>query len=297
MEIKDCPMISIVLPVYNGEKYLAQSIESCIDQSFEDWELLIIDDCSSDSSAMIAQEFEKKDSRIHYYKNEVNLKLPRSLNRGFSLAKGKYLTWTSDDNYYRVDALKKMLYALQSRKADFVFAGSTVINGRDEVIERKTVSENPKHFIWHHNIVGACFMYSREVYQKTGEYDPNVFLCEDYDYWLRIFPRFRVVYVDEDLYVYRLHEKALTATHRPEQFLATEKVLLKNMKYSKKYLTGLDKGYAHRALVRSCSLRKSVLEKYKYLPGWCCYKVWYELLGKRKMQDDGSWRVKGEELK
>lgn len=291
------PVISIVLPVYNGERYLEQSIKSCVDQTFKDWELLIIDDCSSDRSVEIAQKYAACDERIHYYRNEKNLKLPRSLNRGFSLTKGEYLTWTSDDNYFRPQALEKMLKALEMRHADLVFSAYTVIDGNDKFIEQRKESGNPKHLIWHHNVVGACFMYSRKVYEKVGEYDPNLFLGEDYDYWLRIVPRFRSVYIDEDLYVYRSHEKALTLTHREEQFRVGEEVRLKNLAYNKKYLNNLDKSYAYHSLVRNCRVRKSFWEKYKYLPGWCWYKIQYELFEKRKLQDDGSWRVKGEELR
>ena len=81
-------LISVVLPVYNGEKYLRESIDSVIAQTYQNWELLIVDDCSTDSTALIAKEYAEKDSRIHYYLNEKNLRLPRNLNRGFSLAKG-----------------------------------------------------------------------------------------------------------------------------------------------------------------------------------------------------------------
>lgn len=75
-------MISIVLPVYNGERYLKKSIESCLNQSYRNWELLIIDDGSTDRSAEIAKEYVQIDSRVHYYRNEHNLKLPKTLNRG-----------------------------------------------------------------------------------------------------------------------------------------------------------------------------------------------------------------------
>ena len=85
-------LISIVLPIYNGEKYMRQSIDSIIGQTYQNWELLIVDDSSTDGTAAIAAEYVQKDSRIQYYKNPQNMRLPRTLNRGFSLAKGAYLT-------------------------------------------------------------------------------------------------------------------------------------------------------------------------------------------------------------
>ena len=81
-------LISIVLPIYNGEKYMRKSIDSVLAQTYANWELLIIDDGSTDNTAIIAQEYAAKDHRIRYYKNPENMRLPRTLNRGFSLAKG-----------------------------------------------------------------------------------------------------------------------------------------------------------------------------------------------------------------
>ena len=77
-------LISIVLPVYNGAKYLRESIDSVLAQTYTNWELLIVDDCSGDETPEIAREYAEKDPRIHYYRNEQNLRLPRNLNKGFS---------------------------------------------------------------------------------------------------------------------------------------------------------------------------------------------------------------------
>lgn len=269
------PEVSIVLPVYNGEKFLRTSIESCQKQTFTNWELLVIDDGSTDKSAEIVKEYEKQDSRIHYYKNEVNLKLPKTLNRGFSFAKGNYLTWTSDDNYYYPQAIEKMVKALKERQSEFVFAECSIINEEGKEISTITAPHDYKHAIWDYDFVGACFMYSRKVYETIGEYDPNLFLCEDYDYWLRIFSKFPVTYLDEQLYAYRRHDKALSVTHKNGQYEMLEKVLLKNFEYKEDAIT-LDKFYLYRGLHRSRSLRTSWKEKYEYFPILFCYKVWHK---------------------
>ena len=119
---KDDKLISIILPVYNGEQYLAESIESVLAQTYQYWELLILDDCSTDKTQIISKEFEKRDNRIKYYRNEKNLKLPGDLNRGFSLSKGSYLTWTSDDNRFRSEALEVMVNSLLANKADLTYS-------------------------------------------------------------------------------------------------------------------------------------------------------------------------------
>ena len=91
------PKVSIVLPTYNGSKFLSRSIESVQEQAETDWELIIVNDCSTDNTLDIAQKYAQQDKRISVITNEQNKKLPASLNVGFSRAKGKYLTWTSDD--------------------------------------------------------------------------------------------------------------------------------------------------------------------------------------------------------
>mgnify|MGYP003290015543 CR=1 FL=1 len=222
-------LVSIVLPIYNGEKYMRQSIDSILSQTYQNWELLIVDDGSTDQTANIALEYTKKDSRIHYHKNPQNMRLPRTLNRGFSLAQGDYLTWTSDDNYYYPTAIETMLRALQDNEKHFAFASCDVINETGENVEVITVHEGSKKMLLGSNSVGACFLYSREVYENTGEYDPEMTLVEDFDYWQRICMRYEPVCISEKLYAYRWHDGALTSTMRKETFNRTlEKMLLKN---------------------------------------------------------------------
>ncbi len=222
-------LISIVLPVYNGEKYLRESIDSVIAQTYQTWELLILDDCSTDRSTEIAKEYEARDNRIHYYRNEQNLRLPRNLNKGFSLARGDYLTWTSDDNRYKPQAIEKMHAALVSANAQFVFASCRIIDGDGKEVEYIMVNEACKKKIIGMNPVGACFLYTRKAFEAVGEYDPELTLVEDFDYWQRLYTQFGAATLEEILYEYRWHDGALTSTMRQNTFNQTlEKVLLKN---------------------------------------------------------------------
>lgn len=222
-------LISIILPIYNGEKYMRESIDSILNQSYTNWELLIIDDGSTDNTPAIASEYKDMDSRVHYYKNEQNMRLPRTLNRGFSLAKGDYLTWTSDDNYYYPTALEKMIHALETQNKDFVFASCDVINAEGEIVETIAVNDHSLKMLVGSNPVGACFMYSRKAYEVTGDYDPELTLVEDFDYWQRIAVRFLPICISEKLYAYRWHDGALTSTMKKDQFNCNlERTLLKN---------------------------------------------------------------------
>lgn len=241
-------LISIVLPVYNGAKYLRESIESVIAQTYPNWELLIVDDCSKDETPSIAQEYARKDERIRYYRNEENLRLPRNLNKGFSLTRGDYLTWTSDDNRYRPEALERMHDALTHTSAQFVYCSMDVIDENDNLIETYLVNPGSTKRLVGFNTVGACFLYTRKAYEAVGDYDHEMILVEDYDYWQRIAMRFETVTIGQVLYDYRRHGGALTSTMRQEQFNRNrEKMLLKNIGGFGK-LDTLQKYYFYSAL-------------------------------------------------
>ncbi len=267
-------LISIVLPVYNGAKYLRESIDSVLAQTYTNWELLIVDDCSKDETPDIANEYVQRDSRIHYYRNEQNLRLPRNLNKGFSLTKGNYLTWTSDDNRYHPTALERMHAALEAAPtAQFVFASCRIIDGEGKPVEQILVYQGSEKQIVGFNPVGACFMYTRKAYEAVGDYDPDLVLVEDYDYWQRIFMRFDTVAIEDILYDYRWHDGALTSTMRKDQFNTNlEKMLLKNVSGFGK-LDLLQKYYFYQGLYncrKNLGDQKNPYEA-KYRP----LRIWY----------------------
>lgn len=207
------PLVSIVLPVYNGEKYLKTAIESILKQSYKNWELIIIDDCSTDGTSDIVKEFEKKDPRVKCYRNEINLKLPRSLNKGFSIAKGEYFTWTSDDNICKESMLEVLVNTLEEKpEIGMVYSDYVVIDAEGNEIE--TFKEADPDYLIHGNVCGASFLYRREIANKIGEYDAAMFLAEDYDYWIRIYSKTEILHIKDILYFYRVHDQSLTETRK-----------------------------------------------------------------------------------
>lgn len=208
------PKISIVLPTFNGERYLKSSIHSILSQTFPDWELIIVDDCSTDGTADIIKHYAQSDSRIRVICNEKNQKLPGSLNIGFSVAKGEYLTWTSDDNLYLPDALAEMAACLDFHPDIFmVRCDMQIIDENGTVTGCAGTYTNEK--IYTYNCLGACFLYRKEVYDQIGNYDIHTFCVEDYDYWLRILDCFGSIQsIDKILYQYRRHSGSLTETKK-----------------------------------------------------------------------------------
>lgn len=203
------PLVSIVLPTHNGSRYLRESIDSCLRQTHENLELIIVNDGSTDETEEIVLSY--GDPRIVYARHHPNAGLPRTLNVGFALAKGDYLTWTSDDNYYADEALEVMLNELQGRepKVQFVYCDYALIDGEGGSAGLRRVGTPAS--LRRRNQVGPCFLYTRRAALAVGTYSPELFLAEDYEYWLRIFFRFSISPVRRVLYSYRLHDNSLSS--------------------------------------------------------------------------------------
>ena len=206
-------LVSIVLPVYNGGTYLRQSIQSCLSQTYENIELIVVDDASQDDSAAIVRAH--SDPRIRLIRHETNRKLPAALNTGFRASSGAYLTWTSHDNYYVPTAIEELADFLeQSPGVDFVYSDEYVVDERDHTVHLDRTG--PVERLVEQSCLGGSFLYTRAVYDRLGPYDEGLFLAEDYDYWLRALASFKLAHLDRPLYYYRLHPRSLTVRFEAE---------------------------------------------------------------------------------
>lgn len=223
------PKVSIVIPVYNGETYLEESIESVIAQTFQDWELWLVNDGSTDRSPEIMETYTKMDKRIRILTNPENLKLPRTLNKGFQHTQGEYLTWSSDDNRYAPDAIEIMVQALDaSPDYGLVYCDMDYIHENGIALAHQSPD---LHRLYVEDCIGACFMYRREVLETVGEYDPDMILVEDYDYWLRISRKYSILHIPKCAYHYRFHENSLTMTRQREVAFQRHRMRLRELDF------------------------------------------------------------------
>ncbi|MBI2868956.1 MAG: glycosyltransferase [Chloroflexi bacterium] len=238
-EVRGQALVSIVLPTYNGARYLRQSIESCLNQTYSNIELIIVDDGSTDDTPDIIGSF--RDSRIKSLKHDKNKGLPHALNTGFAAARGEFLTWTSDDNEYLPQAIEEMVAFLTVQDCPFVYCDYFSVS--DEMAEKKPIKFPDFPPFERGNYIGACFMLRREVAAETGEYDSGVSLVEDYDYWIRISRKFSMKHLARPLYLFRKHDRSLSATRAYEIRIADPLLRLKH-----RLITG---GQARDAITRA----------------------------------------------
>jgi glycosyltransferase involved in cell wall biosynthesis len=125
------PLVSVGIPVYNGDRYLAQTLDALLAQDLEDFELIISDNASTDATVQIARDYAAKDGRIRYHRNQRNLGLARNFNRAFELARGKYFKWTAHDDWHPKQTLRACTDALESDPSAVLCATAVAIMDED----------------------------------------------------------------------------------------------------------------------------------------------------------------------
>jgi glycosyltransferase involved in cell wall biosynthesis len=279
--------ISIVLPTYNGASgYLDQSIQSCLKQDYSDWELIIVDDASTDNTRELVSRYVDEEPRIRCIGHSVNRKLPAALNTGFENATGQYHTWTSDDNYYKPNALGELVtYLEQHRDIDVVYTDYTLVDQDGAVVEVKRICDVDE--LLQNSCIGPSFLCRSFVFTELGGYSDEFFLAEDYDYWLRASAQFQLRPLHKNLYYYRLHQDSLTSKRKREQALALERALNRNLP-SLTWVDSPGRSIANLRLFELALRRSAVVTATRYFAlairsspsvvvTWTTHKVWRKL--------------------
>ena len=204
------PRVSVVLPVYNQEQYLAAALHSVLQQTFADYELIVVDDGSTDGTSSILTHYQSQ----HWFTviTQENQGLPRALNAGFARARGDYLTWTSSDNVMLPDMLTTLTAALdENPQVGLVYADFSLLDKADHDLGPLQTAEYDPHLLLHTNLVHCCFLYRRTCMERVGGYDPAFRYSEDWEYWIRISRHFRMQRVPKILYRYRFHHTSMTS--------------------------------------------------------------------------------------
>ena len=211
------PEISLIMSVYNGEEYLKEAVESVINQTFKEWELIIINDCSTDNTAGILSELAERDERISVHTNEVNLKLPASLNKAISLSKGKYIARMDADDICLPERLEKQ-FEFMEKNPDVSLSSCRFMTLKNGVVASggcggKCDSESLKALLLVTNpILHPGIIARAEVISKLM-YDTSLTCTEDLELWTRFAAEnYKMEILPEYLMLYRLHDKQITGT-------------------------------------------------------------------------------------
>jgi glycosyltransferase involved in cell wall biosynthesis len=257
------PLVSIILPTYNGERYISQSISSCLEQTYKNIELIVVNDCSTDNTLSIINEIAEQDPRLTIISNKENLRLPKSLNIGHKIANGSLITWHSDDNYYENDAIMEMVDCFKRNPfADIIYANFNIIDENGTFIKKEILKES--EFLYHNNCIGACFLYRKEVFTSLVGYDDSLFLAEDYDFWIRAYENSTFYRLNKFLYNYRIHSNSLTSQQPNNIINAVISTQIKNISILEKKTNSSQKAFLYRKIILFDSLKRRIKLKYYF---------------------------------
>jgi len=208
------------MSVCNDAKYIRESVDSILNQTFKDFEFLIMNDGSTDETYEILKSY--NDSRIRIHKNRKNIGLTKSLNIGLRMAKGKYIARQDADDISMPERLEKQVDFLEQNKdVGLVGAYSCVINGKGKILYKSRVSERNEEIsekLMRGNIFAhGSVMFRRALIEKVGMYREEFKSSQDYDLWLRFKEVTEAANIPEFLYKWRLVPDSISATKRIQQ--------------------------------------------------------------------------------
>lgn len=122
------PVVSVIMPAYNAEKFIEEAISSVLAQSVSNWELIVIDDGSQDGTQQIVADFTRKDPRVRLMVNEENMGVAKSRNRGLDVCCGEYVALLDSDDYWQPNMLEKMIACAQSTQADIIYCSYAIVD-------------------------------------------------------------------------------------------------------------------------------------------------------------------------
>lgn len=197
------------MPVYNAQAYVKQAVESILNQTYGDYELLIVNDCSTDASRAIVTSF--ADNRIRLIDNETNLGIARSRNRGLELASGDFIALMDSDDISLPDRLEKQV-AFMERHQECGVCGSwilTIGRGGGHIMRYPSDCESIRCAMFFKNkgMANPAAMLRRRVFERLAlRYDTDLNCFSDYDFWVRCLHTVQFANINEVLLHYRLHE-------------------------------------------------------------------------------------------
>lgn len=211
--MKNKPLISVVMPAHNAQKYISGAIESILNQTFNNFELIIINDSSTDRTLTIVKSFSKKDSRIRIVNNDTRFNIARTLNKGIALAKSNIIARMDADDIAFPERLERQYKVITSSKNIAVIGSNIVIidAGGSEKGTRNYphLSKDLKKCLFRYSpFAHPVVMFRKNMFEEVGGYNPKYSPTEDLDLWFRLGRKHEFKSIPEPLLKYRIYERS-----------------------------------------------------------------------------------------
>jgi len=249
------PLVSVVMPAYNSEKYIAETIDSVLGQTYPNFEFIIVEDCPTDGTPAIIEKYAKKDRRIVIVRNPHNLGISSSRNNGIRIARGKYIMNMDHDDLSMKGRMEaQVAYLERHPEAGIVGSSVVAIDGSGAVIGKRELPESDasirKTLPLYAPFAHPSTMVRASAYAKAGKYDRNFEPADDYELYFRIGKGFRFANIAKPLLKHRIHRSSTTVKRMRQMSYGTLKA---KMKWVKEY-GGVDFGFAVSAMKQAAPI-------------------------------------------
>jgi glycosyltransferase involved in cell wall biosynthesis len=249
------PVVSIVMPTHNRADYIGAAIASVLEQTYADWELVIVDDGSTDDTREVVAQFLPRDPRIRYVQEEENRGIALSRNNGVARSRGRYIAMLdSDDAWGSPDKLALQVAALDADpQLDIVGTWLEYIDEKGERTGARLSHPTDDASIRAIQIHRNCFaqssvMFRKDAFERAGGYDPHFVVADDHDLWLRMGRSRRFATLPRYDLLYRKHAGNITQTRRVKAARESLEVLRRHRAYYPGFLFGYVKGVLRLSL-------------------------------------------------
>ena len=233
--MKNKPLVSIVVSVYNSEEFLFESINSLLNQTFKDFELIIVNDCSTDDSLRIIEQLMLKDSRIILLNNQNNIGLTKSLNKAIKVSHGKYIARQDADDISYITRLEKQIDYLE-KNSEVVLLGSKHIdikNGKKQENSFITDEKINKDIYLYNPFAHSTAIFQKSIFIKIGLYDESYVTSQDFDAWNRLAQVGKIAMLNKCLVERRIHENSISSKRHRTQIINTFRTKFKYSPHNK----------------------------------------------------------------
>jgi len=223
------PKVGVIMSVYNGEKYLKEAIESILNQTFRDFEFIIVNDGSIDKTEDILDDYAKQDSRMKIIKNRNNIGLTKSLNKAIQDAKGEYIARMDADDISLPKRLEKQVKFMEKNpKVGLLGVAYYQMNSKGEIVGKNIFpisnKKLQKALIKYNHFFHASVMIRKNILNEAGLYNENIKSAQDYDLWFRIARVSKIANLSEFLMIQRYSMERISINYKNKQMRSSIKI-------------------------------------------------------------------------
>jgi len=250
-------LVSVIIPCYNGEKFIQKAIESVINQTYQNWELIIVDDGSTDNSKTVIDRY-LFDRRIRYILHEQNKGIPATRNTGIRASTGEYVAFLDQDDIWLPDKIERQIAIFKKSQDNLsmVCTGMNFVTEEDKIfwqfngLKRKSQKDIIKEMFLYPINSASVMMIKRQCFTELGFFDESLFGWDDFEFWMRVANRFKIEYIKLPLTKKRVHQESTNVVSKIRLFEDAKKAIDKVCeihpflkKYKRRRLANLYYGY------------------------------------------------------